>query len=147
MIGQQVSAWRRKQGLSQEAAAALAGVPRKQLWKLENDKVVTIETFRRVVTALEIPAVTFGTTEVLSRDVDLETVRAEIATAIASLQQLARLLDVMPVAPKRTAAPTLPHVEPLSNTLFTPLAASDDPILQKLVETVEKAQQQARKEG
>ncbi|MEA2489100.1 MAG: helix-turn-helix protein [Acidobacteriota bacterium] len=105
MIGSQVSSWRRKKGLTQEAAAQLSGVPRKQLWKLENDKIVTIETFRRVVTALEIPLLTLGTTEIVTHDLGLAELRQRAGNAIDALGKLRDLIDVL--------SPPAPPTQPL----------------------------------
>lgn len=100
MVGDQVKRARLARGLTQEAAAKLAGVPRKQLWKLENDKLVTIETFRRVVTALEMPVVAFGAVDVLPGGIDTARV---LETAEKALEAVRALVAVLHAARPRQA--------------------------------------------
>lgn len=119
MIGDQVKRARVAKGLSQEAVARLAGVQRKQLWKLESDRGVTLDTFRKVIVALEMPVVTFGDVEVLPGAVDSDRVLDAVETTIDALRNLAQILRAVrsiradtatDEALARAAAVTLPPI-------------------------------------
>ena len=92
MIGEQVRQARTRKGLSQEDAAKLVGVPRKQFSKLENDKLVTIETFRRIVTGLEMSVVHLGAVDVVPGPIDTPRLLQTCETAIKSLQEVVAVL-------------------------------------------------------
>lgn len=100
MVGDQIRRARVARGLSQEAAAKLSGVPRKQLSKLENDRGITFETFRRVVTALQIPVVTLGEVEVLSTNVNSTRI---LDVAQQTVEALRNLMQVLQAAKAITA--------------------------------------------
>ena len=93
MLGDQIREARQKKGLNQEDAARLAGVSRKQFWKLETGKGVTLETFRRVVTALEMPVVAFGSVDVLPASIDRARIVETAESAIEALRSLVAVLQ------------------------------------------------------
>ena len=105
MIGEQVRQARTRKGLSQEDAAKLVGVPRKQFSKLENDKLVTIETFRRIVTGLEMSVVHLGAVDVIPGPIDTPRLLQTCETAIQALQELVAVLRAAgePAAPRPDA--------------------------------------------
>jgi transcriptional regulator with XRE-family HTH domain len=137
MFGSQVAAWRQKLGLTQEVAAKMSGVPRKQLWKLENDKIVTIQTFSRIVTALKIPVLTFGETEIVTHDLDLANLRQVTTQAIDALETLRGLIDVL--SPKgEVRSPLPPPAEPYRAPI-----SLDDPRIRQILEVADQFRAEA----
>lgn len=94
MLGDQIREARLRRGLNQEDAAKLARVSRKQFWKLETGKGVTLETFRRVVTALDVPMVSLGNVEVVPGNIDIRRVVQACETAAEALNEVVKLLRV-----------------------------------------------------
>lgn len=144
MIGNQIREARLRKKLSQDDAAKLAGVSRKQLWKLETGRGVTLETFRRVVEVLEMPVVTLGAVQVLPREVDVTRVLDATQTAIESLQDLATLIRAaQQTQSERTSDEALSAAAAIQSQPVT----GDHPTvkaLQQLLDAIKQPRQQPR---
>jgi transcriptional regulator with XRE-family HTH domain len=139
MIGDQIRRAREARGLSQQAAAELAGVQRKQFSKLENNRGVTFETFRRVVTALEMPVVTLGNVEVLPGNVNPTRI---IDIAQSTIDALRTLMQILEAARAITADKTTDEALARAAKETRPPITADDPTVRMLHALVDQIAQQ-----
>jgi transcriptional regulator with XRE-family HTH domain len=143
VIGQQVRQARVRKKLSQEMAAQLAGVSRKLVWKVENDQPVMLEEFRRVITALEMPAISLGGVTAVTMSVDAAALRRAATDVVGRLEALIAMIAA--AAPEANAPPvTREQPEIDVNAILAaaavprPVLSADDPVLRQLQDLVDQ---------
>jgi transcriptional regulator with XRE-family HTH domain len=138
VIGDQIRQARLNRGLSQAQAAKLAGVQRKQLSNLENDKGVSLPTLSRVVTALEIEVLALGPVQIVPGVVDAERVLGAAESAVSILQNLIVLLRAATGANARQQIPIDTNAVLAAAAVPRPRLSADDPVLRQLQELVDR---------
>ena len=108
MLKDDVRAARLAAGLSVSEVARRAGIPRKQVQKIENGGNVTMDTLRQIAVALpNLTRVMLGGMEIVLANADLEEARR---AALDLFDVAKRLLAALGAAP----APAPPVARPLS---------------------------------
>jgi DNA-binding XRE family transcriptional regulator len=143
VIGQQVRQARRRKKLSQEMAAQLAGVSRKLVWKIENDQPVMLEEFRRVITALEMPAISLGGVTAVPMHVDAAAINHAVTDVVGRLEALiAMIAAAAPQAIEPVHTREVPGID--ADAVLAAAAAprpeitADHPTVRKLQEALDK---------